>query len=131
MEKIYWVSRQKMSLGQIKAVREIHGDDVKIIKDRVVFKTTEAFGEYLAEHHDGFTYTTAETSHCLWAAVNGHQEFGVFENHALRRKDDALELKAVYHVVRVSNRVEFQLAWTSRRYRKERYMQRQRQATRG
>lgn len=97
IKKIFWISRHDLSPGQIQAIHDLHGD-VEIVKDSVVFETTEGLTDYIRQHSDGFVYSVAGAPHYI-AAVLAGESFGVFENHPGRRQNGAFGLAAVYHVV--------------------------------
>ena len=95
--KVYWVSRHDLSPAQVSAIRDLHGEDVEVVKDPVVFNTTEGLANYILDHSDGFVYAVAGAPHYLVAALAGLR-FGVFENHPQKREDGIFGLAAVYHV---------------------------------
>lgn len=95
--KIYWVSRHDLSPAQEIAIRQLHGEDVEVIKDSVVFSNIEGLTDYIRNHSDSFVYVVAGAAHYLHAALNGCR-FGVFENHPQKRQGGSFGLAAVYHV---------------------------------
>ncbi len=97
MSKIYWVSRHDLSPAQLSAIRDLHGADLEIVKDPVVFQSVEGLAGYIREHGDGFVYAVAGAPYYLHAALVPCQ-FGVFENHPARRQDGTFGLATVYHV---------------------------------
>lgn len=96
--KVYWVSRHDISPAQKRAIRDLHGEDAEIIKDPVVFSTTEGLADYISTHPDGFVYAVAGAVHCVHAALSGCS-FGIFENDPKKRENRSFGLAAVYHVV--------------------------------
>lgn len=96
-KKVYWVSRHDMSPAQVSAIRVLHGEDVEVVKDPVVFSNTGGLADYIRNHPDGFVYAVAGAPHYLAAALAGCN-FGVFENHPQKRQDGSFGLAAVYHV---------------------------------
>ena len=96
--KIYWLSRHDLSPSQVSAIRSLHGEDVEIMKDPVVFSNTDGLADYIRSHcFDGFVYAVAGAPHYIAAALAGFP-FGVFENHPQKRQDGTFGLAAVYHV---------------------------------
>jgi hypothetical protein len=95
--KVYWLSRHDLSPAQQQAIRDLHGEDVEVVKDPVVLKNTEGLADYIRSHSDGFVYAVAGAPHYLYAALTGCR-FGVFENHPGKRQDGTFGLAAVYHV---------------------------------
>jgi hypothetical protein len=95
--KVYWLSRHDLSPAQLKAIKELHGEDVEVLKESVVFETIDGLANYIRSHQDGFVYAVAGAPHYLCAALSG-LSFGVFENHPQKRKDGSFGLKAVYHI---------------------------------
>lgn len=95
--KIYWLSRHDLSPAQVRAIRDLHGEDAEVVKDAVVFADANALAGYITAHEDGFVYAVAGAPHYIAAALAGCR-FGVFENHPARRQDGSFGLAAVYHV---------------------------------
>lgn len=95
--KIYWLSRHDLSPAQLRAIEELHGNDVEIIKDPVVFQGVNGLADYIRNHSDGFVYAVAGGPHYIAAALAGLR-FGVFENHPQKRMDGTFGLAAVYHI---------------------------------
>lgn len=95
--KVYWVSRHDLSPAQMQAIKALHGEDVQVVKEAMVFDNTEGLADYIRNHADGFVYAVAGAPHYLAAALAGFR-FGVFENHPAKRQDGSFGLKAVYHV---------------------------------
>lgn len=94
MNRIYWVSRHHLLPEQLKVIYDLHGKNVEIIQESVVFEDYTGLARYICEHSDGFVYAVAGISHYLYAALSGY-EFGIFEH---RKKGEILHLVAVYHV---------------------------------
>lgn len=94
--KVYWLSRHEMSPAQLQAIRALHGKDVEIVKDAVVFTAVSGLADYIESHADGFVYAVAGAVHYLTAAFAG-LGFGVFENHPQKRADGTFGLAAVHH----------------------------------
>lgn len=97
MKRVYWLSRHDLSPAQVQAVHDLHGEDVEIVKDPVVFSNLEGLTNYINNHSDGFVYAVAGAPHYVHAALSG-VHFGVFENHPQKRQDGTFGLSAVYHV---------------------------------
>ena len=97
MAKVYWLSRHELSPGQIQALRDLHGADVEVVREPVVFQTAESLADFIRQHPDGFVYAVAGAPHYIAAALGGCR-FGVFENHPQKRQDGSFGFAAVYHV---------------------------------
>lgn len=97
MKKVYWVSRHDLSMAQVQALSDLHGDTAEIIKDPAVFNSTNGLCDYIRKHKDGFVYAVAGAPHYIAATLAGLR-FGVFENHPKKREDGSFGLAAVYHV---------------------------------
>lgn len=97
MNKVYWLSRHDLSPAQLQAIKDLHGADVEIVKDPVVFANIVGLADYIMGHRDGFIYAVAGAPHYLMAALTG-LSFGVFENHPAKRTDGTFGLAAVHHV---------------------------------
>lgn len=108
IEKVLWLSRHDLSNGQLAAIRALHGENVEIVKDPVVFQSHEGLADYISQHSDAFVYAVAGAPHYLYAALGGLQ-FGVFENHPAKRQDGTFGLAKVWHI---ANR-ELELVWVN------------------
>lgn len=95
---IRWLSRHDLSPAQLRAIRDLHGEAAEVVKEPVVFTTTEGLADYIREHVGDFVYAVAGAPHYLHAALSGCR-FGVFENHPQKRQDGMFGLAAVYHVI--------------------------------
>lgn len=98
MNKVYWLSRHDLSPAQVASIRSLHGTDVVMVKDPVVFSETLGLADYIRQHDDGFVYAVAPASQYISATVAG-LHFGFFENHPQKRQDGSFGLAVVYHVV--------------------------------
>jgi hypothetical protein len=94
--KVYWLSRHDLSIAQMRAIKDLHGEDVEIIKNPLVFASIEDLADFIRQN-DGFVYAVAGAPHYLSAALSGCR-FGVFENHPQKRADGQFGLAAVYHI---------------------------------
>ncbi len=81
----------------MQAMRDIHGDDVEVVKDPEKLLNTEGLADYIRNHSDGFVYAVAAAVHYLYAALSGCK-FGLFENYTQKRLDGSFGLAAIYHV---------------------------------
>ncbi|KKW14247.1 MAG: hypothetical protein UY53_C0002G0036 [Parcubacteria group bacterium GW2011_GWA2_50_10] len=63
MAKVYWLSRHELSPGQIQALRDLHGADVEVVREPVVFQTAESLADFIRQHPDGFVYAVAGAPH--------------------------------------------------------------------
>ena len=109
--KIYWVSRHELSPAQKRAIYVLHGEDVEIVKDPVVFEKPEDLANYIHSHSDGFVYAVAGAPHYLYAALVEGCRFGVFENYPKKREDGTFGLAAVYHIN--CGQKKFQKVWVN------------------
>ena len=75
----------------------LHGADVEVVKDPVVFQDHEGLANYIRQHSDAFVYAVAGAPHYLQAALSG-LGFGIFENHPGKRQDGQFGLAKVWHV---------------------------------
>lgn len=100
-KKIMWVSRHPLSLAQKTAITTLHGADVVITHNPVVFDGFTGLTDLIRQNRDYFIYAVAGAAHYLHAAANGC-DFGVFENDPIRRQDGQFGLKAVYHCLQIS-----------------------------
>ncbi|MFH0912228.1 MAG: hypothetical protein V1807_01040 [Patescibacteria group bacterium] len=98
MKKVYWLSRHDLSPAQQQAIRDLHGEDVEVIKDPVSLEGLSGLFKYILDHRDGFVYAVAPAHMILHAALYG-LEFGMFENHPGKRQDGQFGLKSVWHVI--------------------------------
>lgn len=97
-EKVYWVSRHQLSPAQWRALRDIHGKDVVVVWEAVVFDEGSTLVDYIQHHRDGFVYAVASSDYVIDAALAG-EPFGHFKNHPAKRQDGTFGLCAVFHVV--------------------------------
>lgn len=109
MAKIYWLSRHDLSSVQVRAIRELHGKDVEVVKDPVVFTAIDGLADYIREHRDGLVYVVAGTPHCIAAALAG-SHFGVFENAPQKRQDGSFGLAGIC-LVNFPWKGELEWAW--------------------
>jgi hypothetical protein len=91
--KVYWASRHALIPEQIYAIKEIHGKDIEIIQENVVFQTNSGLRDYIRLHPDGYVYALASGIHVLTAAFSG-QEFFIFEGRA----NAYLDFCAIYKI---------------------------------
>lgn len=105
--QIFWLSRHDLSPAQLRAIHDLHGEDVEIIKDPVAFQGADGLADYIRDHgyppETMFFYAVAGAPHYIAAALYGYC-FGVFENHPGKRQDGGFGLAAVYHVNRGGER---------------------------
>ena len=95
--KVYWLSRHEFSPAQWRAIRDLHGDDVQVVHEKLTLEGLDGLADYIRGHGDGFVYAVAGAAHYVRAALAG-SSFGVFENHPQKRADGSFGLAAVYHV---------------------------------
>lgn len=95
--KIYWLSRHDLSPAQQRAIRDLHGENVEIVKDPRTLEDLEGLANYIREHDDGFVYAVVPAHMAIHAALEGYS-FGLFANHPQKRADGSFGLAAVYWV---------------------------------
>lgn len=86
--KIYWLSRHELSPAQQQALKDLHGEDVEVVKEAVMVEGLDGLTKYIEAHTDGFVYCVAGAPHYVHAAL-ATKTFGVFENQPgqARRRD--------------------------------------------
>lgn len=87
-KKIYWLSRHELSPAQKQALTELHGE-AEVIQLPIIFKSPKDLATFIQQHDDGFTYAVAGAPHYIYAVLAGC-EFGIFENHPVKRQDGFL-----------------------------------------
>lgn len=100
--KVYWLSRHSLSPAQVQAIKRLHGEDVIILHEPIVLEGLDALAEAIHSRNDGFVYAVAPAHMVAKASIAcalGGYQFGVFENHPLKRADGSFGLKAVYHIL--------------------------------
>lgn len=97
MNKVLWLSRHNLSPAQLRALNDLYGGNVEIVKDAVVFDSASGLADYIRAHPEGYVYAVAGAPHYIAAALAGLR-FGVFENYPQKRQDGSFGLAAVYHV---------------------------------
>lgn len=95
--RVYWASRHELSPAQLQAIKDLHGEDVEIAKEEVIFSGIQGLVSFLIDHQDGFAYVVVPAHIAVYTALAGYS-FGLFENHSLKRQDGQFGLAAVYHI---------------------------------
>jgi hypothetical protein len=97
---IYWLSRHKLSQGQLRAIEALHGADVEIRhEDNVVFASMADAVKQIRLRTDAgeFVYFVGKVPHYC-AVLAAGLCCGYFENHSARRTDGSFGLEGVYHI---------------------------------
>ncbi|OGF82438.1 hypothetical protein A3B18_03800 [Candidatus Giovannonibacteria bacterium RIFCSPLOWO2_01_FULL_46_13] len=102
MKKVIWLSRHDLSAAQVKALRELHGEDAEIVKESPSLNGPEGLLDFIektdkAGYGNTFVYAVAAAVHYISATIRG-KPFGIFENHPQKRMDGSFGLAAVYWV---------------------------------
>ena len=108
VDRVLWLSMHDLSEGQLVAIRVLHGENVEIVKDPVVFQDHKGLANYVRQHSEAFVYAVAGVPHYLYAALGGLQ-FGVFENHPAKRQDGTFGLAKVWHTANL----QLELVWVN------------------
>jgi hypothetical protein len=95
---VFWLSRHNLSPAQVRALRGLHGKDVRIETASPVFESADGLADVIRASPAAWVYAVAGPTHYLVAALAGLR-FGVFENHPQKRADGTFGLQAVYHIV--------------------------------
>lgn len=96
--RVYWLSRHQLSPAQLRAIKDLHGEDVEIVHEPITLEGDNGLLSAITERSDGFIYAVAGAHHILVAATCLGCRFGVFANHPAKRTDGQFGLAAVYHV---------------------------------
>lgn len=97
--KVYWASRHALLDYQIDSIKEVHGENIRIIQENVMFQHIDGLYEYIKSHEDGYVYAVAGGIHYIFATMmlmnqSRDLEFYIFSG----RPNTTLDFSAIYKV---------------------------------